>query len=489
VSATRGFVKIGGVTDTSITPNERITMSLHLKKLNQWLLCLFLGGVFHAAFAQVDSQPMGVVGKDEWLFFRFDYTDVNDEKATTTSIDLIQRFNKVLAQNGVTMAFVMVPIKARIYSEHLPDSAPITPYMIKNYDRLLRELSAAKVNVIDLNQPFMTSKKRNTETPFFFRLDTHWSPSGAMLAAEAVRDQINTNRLLLNAMNTVSAEPYSLNWERRKRCSPELRGLVEHLPKGSPSFGDEHLVPFVVKSGRNTGGLLDESSNAKVVLMGSSYSAQCYQFPDALRYTLQRNLLAVSVVAQHGAWEGIETYLRDDAFQTNRPKLLIWEIPERDMRSPPDFKFREARYQSDNTEWLLRASAWAQSGCVPSIVKARIVAAGLLATPAEQVTVGRTTDKDFIEIQFSKPISKLDYLMANVITGGSKKLVFEASGVGVETRWIDVVVSGDGSPHVLKTPLPSRGKGFTKLRIFPGRTSSFVFNDLQVCRQPEDLLR
>ena len=28
-------------------------------------------------------------------------------------------------------------------------------------------------------------------------------------------------------------------------------------------------------------------------------------------------------------------YLRDDSFQTNKPKLLIWEMPERDMAAPP----------------------------------------------------------------------------------------------------------------------------------------------------------
>jgi hypothetical protein len=50
-------------------------------------------------------------------------------------------------------------------------------------------------------------------------------------------------------------------------------------------------------------------------------------------------------------------------------------------------------------------------------------------------------------------------------------------------------VPGDGAEHVLKTPIPSLGKGFTKLKIFPGRGSSFIFNGLRVCRQPEDLLR
>ena len=64
--------------------------------------------------------------------------------------------------------------------------------------------------------------------------------------------------------------------------------------------------------------------------------------------------------ALQGSWVGMEEYLMNDAFQTRRPKLIIGEMPERDMRSPPNYRYREARYQIDNREWLMRASAWAQ---------------------------------------------------------------------------------------------------------------------------------
>jgi alginate O-acetyltransferase complex protein AlgJ len=72
---------------------------------------------------------------------------------------------------------------------------------------------------------------------------------------------------------------------------------------------------------------------------------------------LQRNLLDISIPVDQGPWVGMEAYLRDDAFKTNRPKLIIWEIPEREMRSPPNYKYRDARYVIDNTEWLSRIAA------------------------------------------------------------------------------------------------------------------------------------
>ena len=52
------------------------------------------------------------------------------------------------------------------------------------------------------------------------------------------------------------------------------------------------------------------------------------------------------------------------------------------MRAPPDYKYRDARYIVNNTEWLLRVSALTQRNCKPSSVAAKFAAAGLAANPA-----------------------------------------------------------------------------------------------------------
>jgi len=189
-------------------------------------------------------------------------------------------------------------------------------------------------------------------------------------------------------------------------------------------------------------------------------------------------VLSVSVGADQGSWVGMESYLRDDAFQGSPPKLLIWEMPERDMRAPPNYSFRDARYLSDNTEWLLRASAWVQRTCKPSSVTAKMGAA-----PA-----GATGDADFVEITFDKPLAKLDYLSMQAVVAGSKSVTLEASGPGVTTRKFVVGVAGDDTAHALKAPLPSNGAGFNKVKLYPGKASKVSLANLQVCRQPEDLL-
>lgn len=431
----------------------------------------------------------GFVGKNQWLFYRVEFSDPVDLAATNQTIDLIGRINRVMERNGVAMAVTMVPLKMRIYSEYLPDDVKMNPYMEGSYDRMTKALRAAKVNMIDMNSPFLTSTKRNSDTPFYFRLDTHWSQTGAAYAAEIIHNEIEANPALKKVLGGVPQEKYNMTWSKQKINGP-VHDLIEKLPPGTAAVAEEQSLPFTVERERGaSGGLLGNAAVPAITLMGSSYSAAHHRLPDALRYTLQRDILAVSVEAIQGSWVGLESYLRDDSFQTSKPKLLIWEMPERDMRMPPNYKYRDDRYNSDNTEWLLRAAAWVQSSCAPSQVTAKLAVSGLVASESDNVTSGRTTDKNFIELNFSKPLEKLDYLSARVATSGSKKMILEASGDGVETRWFDFPVPGDGAEHVFRSPLPSYGKGYTKLRIFPGRSNAFVFKGLQVCRQPDDLLK
>ena len=129
----------------------------------------------------------GIVGKNEWLFYRQEFLDAKSREPTSVSLDLIQRFNRVLSTHNISMAVVMVPLKMWIYSEHLPDSVKLNEYMAGNYDRMIKALEAGGANVIDLNTSFMSTSKRTDVSPLYFRLDSHWSPTGSMLAAEVIK--------------------------------------------------------------------------------------------------------------------------------------------------------------------------------------------------------------------------------------------------------------------------------------------------------------
>lgn len=462
---------------------------MHKRNVSKWLSCTLLAGTLGVATVHGEETTEGIVGKNEWLFNKYEVLRSTDATQTAKSIELIGRFNKVLKANGISLALTMVPLKMRIYSENLPDSVKLTDYMAGNYDQINKGLQAVGVAFIDLNTPFMSSPKRNSDTPLFFRLDSHWNLTGAMLGAETIKAGIDANKALKGALDATPEVGYKISVGKRKLPS-KGRNLLAVLPPNSGPFSPEQFTPVSVTRAQ----ALSENSHPPIgiTVAGSSASQGWTGFVDALRYVLQRDILNVSVNGLIGAWVGMESYLRSDAFQENAPKLLIWEWPESTMHAPPDFQYQDPRNVSNNTEWLLRASAWVQAACKPSTVTTKVVAVGLAANRSNlndgNIVTGPTSENDFIEISFDKPIQKLDYLAARVTAAGSKTLILEGSGPGETTRRFTLTVAGDEAAHTLKYPLPSNSRGFTKLRIYPGKSQSFALQGLKICRQPEDIL-
>lgn len=462
---------------------------IHNRSVSKWLCCALLTGTLGVTTVR-GEETEGIVGKNEWLFIRYDLLRSTDAAQTAESIELIGRFNKVLRANGVSLALTMVPLKMRIYSEYLPDSVKLTDYMAGNYEQTGKALQAAGVTLIDLNTPFLSSPKRNSDTPLFFRLDSHWSLTGTMLGAETIKAGIDANKVLKGALDATPEVVYRISVSRRKLPS-KGRNLVALLPRNSGPFAPEQFTPVSVTRAQ----ALSEDSRPSIgiTVAGSSSSQEWTGFVDALRYVLQRDILNVAVAGDIGPWVGMESYVRSDAFQANAPKLLIWEWSESTMHAPPDYQYQDPRYVSNNTEWLLRASAWVQAACKPSTVTARLARVGLAANAVNMkgrdVVTGRTNESEFIEITFDKPIEKLDYLVARTVTAGSKTLILEAMGPGTAARRFTLNVPGDDAIHMLKVPLPSNGRGFSSVRVYPGKSNGFTLKDLQICRQPEDLLK
>lgn len=434
-----------------------------------------------------DAAP-GIAGKDGWLFYRYEFSDASDWHATEQSIALVAKFNRVLARNGVTMAFTMVPVKARIYAEHLPEHHRFTHYMSGNYQRMLQALREQQLAVLDLDTAFLAAASGYSQDPLYFRLDTHWAPSGAMLAGQTIRAEMQQYPALQQALAATPVSAYDMVWGADKVSTPS-RDLVEQLPAGAQSYAPELTrVFYVTRSNQSGAALLGAADDPQITLLGSSYSMPWTGFADALRYTLQRDVLDVAVGADRGSWVGMESYLRDDAFQTQRPKLLIWEMPERDMRAPPDYRYRDARYLSDNTEWLLRAAAWVEKDCRPAAARGRLASGSLVKAASVVLETGATTEQDYVDLVFDQALQPLDYISLHIANTGAKSLRMEA-GEGAHSRKFEFALAGDGLPHALKTPLPARSGGFSKVRIFPGVNSAFSLRDLKVCRQQEDLLR
>lgn len=334
---------------------------MNRRSINKLFCASALGGVFGRAAAQAQSSPVVIGKNNDWLFSRYEFAQQSDATDTSTSVSLLTQINQAFESRGIALVIAIVPSKIRIHQDQLPADRPLDAYTNEKYDSIVQRLESGGVNVANLNKAFLASPHRGGDTPLFLRLDTHWSHTGAMLAAETIKAKVEATPKLKAALGAAPPVKFELNWSDKK-VNQRARDLVRLLPPESANFPPEQAATFKVARAQESGaGLLGNGENVGIMVMGSSYTNKNTGYPDAIRFVLQRELLDISLPVDFGPWYGMEQYLKDDAFKTKPPKLVIWEIPEREFRSPPNEKFRDPRYQSDNAAWLQRVVALLKS--------------------------------------------------------------------------------------------------------------------------------
>ena len=316
------------------------------------LRLLAVGLVAAAALPAIAEQYDVVFGKNkDWLFTGYEYGKPADAANVQTTINDLIEASKLFRQNGTALAIVLVPSKIRIYEDQLLSSRPLDAYNRDLYAKAVAQLRAGGVNVVDLNTPFLATKDRYGTNQLFYRLDTHWAPKGAMLAGETVKATVAATPELKQAWDAAKPVKYDLNWAARPRPT-RSRDLVNYLPPGTATFPPEEVLTFRVNRGQASQASLTGSGDpVEVTMLGSSFTNANTGYPDAIRYNLQRDVLDISLPVDQGPWSGMVKYLNGE-FKTTKPKLVLWEIPERELRSPPAASWREARYQIDNAKWL-----------------------------------------------------------------------------------------------------------------------------------------
>ncbi len=417
-----------------------------LSWLGLGILCWFLPAW------PVWAQTPGLIGQNGWLFYRYEWAQASDAADTRASLQLLGKMHSHFAKNGVSLMVVLVPSKIRIYADQLPVGSKLDPYTDGKYNQAVKFLREQQVAVADLNQAFLSSPLRLSDTPLFLRLDTHWTPAGALLAAQTVKAEIERQPALKKVYDATPEAAYDLIWAKQKVNKRE-RDLIAQLPKGAPEFPFEQVLPYQAKPKNNaaSSSLLSNDGNARVAItaIGSSYTDAGSGYPDALRYALQRDILDISIPVLQGPWVGMEAYVSDLAFQRSRPGLLLWEIPERELRSPPNYRFRETRYQSDNQEWLLRTAAWVQQSC----------------QEVDNLVTKTEVDAQTIRLRFATPLQPHDYLQVTLPAAHTRHWQLQASNGAGESRQWRATLPEDESPLDWKLAVPHLAKGVAQLQI------------------------
>jgi alginate O-acetyltransferase complex protein AlgJ len=456
---------------------------IHNRNVGKWLRCVLLTSTL--GMATVHGEDSVIIGKNDWLFVRHHIIQESLAKDTQLNFDLIDKLSRLLAANKVTLAMTFVPSKIEIHAEQLPDGFNLGAYMNGFNDRMLATLRSQGVQVIDLKKPLREAALKDAENPPFFRLDTHWTNTGAYVAAQTLKAGILAIPTLKKALDETAVENFQLTWAARKYRQNKIRDITMYLPPGAPTYPPEETRRFTVRQeGQPKTALASDLNVAGVTLVGSSSSGEWLGFPDALRYSLQRNIDTFVLNADIGPLNNMQRYLQGDAFQKSKPKLLIWEIPLHSIGLGPNNPSLLPRYRVDSTEWLLQVAASVQGSCETASVSAKLEASSQKFGTAGMTTP--TKETDFLEISIDKPVDVQNYFSANLVVNGSKQIAVEAYDKNIMIRKFTIHTVGDDLYHALNTPLSLNNRPVNRLKIYPGNTNAFSGKDIKICRYPNN---
>ena len=278
-----------------------------------------------------DSGPRVRQGCPGWLFiadeFKLNRLAQANAQAKAAAVIEVQ---KKLHQRGVRLLLAVVPDKSRIASEQLCGLYRPRQFEAR-ISTWIEQLQAVGVDAMDL-----TAALQAQGAQAFLRTDTHWSESGANAGAWVLAEHIRASGF--------KATPQEHFDRHREAMAPlagdlvrlaGLDGLPLSLQPPAQSVAATRISVHAGQpqgAGDNLDDLFGDDNLPNVALIGTSFSHNS-SFSDFLQSALGAPL--GNFAKDGGEFSGAATaYFASPAFRQTAPKLLIWEIPERDLQTP-----------------------------------------------------------------------------------------------------------------------------------------------------------
>lgn len=260
-----------------------------------------------------------LVGDNDWLYSKEEFAiEGRLQETLQRRLGWIVAIQGELSRQGIDLAVALVPAKSRVYPEHLGRYR--WPADLDSvYQNARQYLASHGILAPDLLEQLLASKR---DAPVFLRTDTHWTPAGAAVVAQAVAAAAGAQG---DAHFVTVAEP-----------AIEHRGdLLNFIPLGRFAGSGplpDRLVPVRTEAageGDADASALLGDSGVPVVLVGTSYSAnRLWNFDGALRQALKADLVNAAKEGM-GPFRPMREMLVSATLADAAPKLVIWEIPER----------------------------------------------------------------------------------------------------------------------------------------------------------------
>lgn len=298
-----------------------------------------------------DVGPKAIEGRDGWLFYRpdVDYLarpGISDERFYLGSFDTtvaghrvnvrnplvaIRDVHRQLAERGIHLVVVPVPGKPTIYPEKLAGAEVAIEHSPTL--ELLDSLRASGIDAVDLVRP-LRAAKTGSATDLYLHRDTHWSPAGLAIAADAISKALLSIPAVSGLRDSARYVPRDTLVERWGDIC-EMTALVRRRGIWKT---ESVTIPRILDS---AGAPYRDSDTAAILWLGDSYS-RIYQTdaPKAAGIVAQVALRTgqpiASVVNDGGASTVVRRKLLRKPALLKHAKVVVWEFVERDIRFGAD---------------------------------------------------------------------------------------------------------------------------------------------------------
>jgi hypothetical protein len=252
-----------------------------------------------------DTGAKGVLGRNRWLFYRPDLrylVEPNRLEADTSDSKWVQppdrsthresvekailRFRDQLKERGIRLVVMPVPGKPSVYPDQVTGRAAGKERQFRSPTlELLDGLQRQGVATVDLFAAFQTARDsggRESPGPLYLARDTHWTPLGAQIAAQAVAAKLGEMKLAPATRKEFRTQPVAVTrWGDildmmqipglRDAFAPETAHCLQVL--------DPALGPLVPGASAPPGTYCYPGQQAAVLVLGDSF-CRIYQYPE-----------------------------------------------------------------------------------------------------------------------------------------------------------------------------------------------------------------
>jgi alginate O-acetyltransferase complex protein AlgJ len=298
------------------------------------------------------------VGEAGWLFYRPDVVYVTGppfldpavleaRRAAADSWEEAPRpdprpavlaFGRQLAERGIGLVVVPTPIKPMVHPERLAGERDAweVPLQNRSFERLVRELEAAGVEVFD-PAPLLARAARETGEPQYLAADTHWTPEALDRVAEALAAR------LAELLGLPHGAPGVAVYRRRPVAVSGTGDLARmlRLPEEAALFPPQAVTLQMVTT--PDGGLWRPTAGAPVLLLGDSFTNVFSQaelgwgrgagLAEQLSYHLGRPLdrIAVNAGGSHTTREALARALVSNPGRLDGVRLVVYQFAVREL--------------------------------------------------------------------------------------------------------------------------------------------------------------